>query len=208
LAATSLFLEFAKRVAGLTGADTQDARRSSDSGSRARRKIMIGAAGFLAALGRPFFAEPTIAQLFAEPIVRQLMRRDGTDEATIRRLLQKTAAARQSASKALESNEANIAVRCLHNTAQLRFSSYECAILTYLAQRRRVYRPGLAHVLDIEPMMLSRVLDQLQAAGFVAHMTYPEHPSVPALALTAKALPIIECIYGLTKKNPETRSGE
>jgi DNA-binding MarR family transcriptional regulator len=161
---------------------------------------MIGAAGFLAALGRPFCAEPTIDQLFGEPIVQQLIRRDGTDEATIRRLLQKTATARQSDRKALESNEANIAVRCLHNTAQLRFSSYECAVLTYLAQHQGVDRTGLAHVLDIEPTTLSRVLDQLQAAGFIVHMAYPEHRRVPVLALTAKALPIIECIYGLTKK--------
>jgi hypothetical protein len=38
--------------------------------------------------------EPTLDQLLAEPIVRQLMRRDGIDEATIRHLLQETAAAR------------------------------------------------------------------------------------------------------------------
>jgi hypothetical protein len=31
-------------------------------------------------------------------------------------------------------------------------------------------------------------------------MAHPEHGRVPVLALTAKALPIIECIYGLTKK--------
>jgi hypothetical protein len=31
--------------------------------------------------------EPRLVQLFAEPIVKQLMRRDGIDEATIRRLL-------------------------------------------------------------------------------------------------------------------------
>jgi hypothetical protein len=37
--------------------------------------------------------EPTLDQLFAEPIVRQLMHRDGTDEAATRRLLQRVAAA-------------------------------------------------------------------------------------------------------------------
>ena len=36
--------------------------------------------------------EPTLDQLFAEPIVRQLMRRDGTDESATRRLLQQVAA--------------------------------------------------------------------------------------------------------------------
>lgn len=38
--------------------------------------------------------EPTLEQLLAEPIVRQLMRRDSIDEATIRHLLQETASAR------------------------------------------------------------------------------------------------------------------
>jgi hypothetical protein len=38
--------------------------------------------------------EPTLDQVFAEPIVRQLMRRDGTDESATRRLLQRMAASR------------------------------------------------------------------------------------------------------------------
>ena len=38
--------------------------------------------------------EPTLDQLFADPIVRQLMHRDGIDEAATRRLLQRVAAAR------------------------------------------------------------------------------------------------------------------
>ncbi len=36
--------------------------------------------------------EPTLDQLFAAPIVRQLMHRDGIDEAATRRLLQQMAA--------------------------------------------------------------------------------------------------------------------
>jgi hypothetical protein len=38
--------------------------------------------------------EPTLEQLLSEPIVRQLMRRDSIDEATIRHMLQETASAR------------------------------------------------------------------------------------------------------------------
>jgi hypothetical protein len=38
--------------------------------------------------------EPTLDQLFAAPIVRQLMQRDGIDEGATRRLLQQMAAAR------------------------------------------------------------------------------------------------------------------
>jgi hypothetical protein len=38
--------------------------------------------------------EPRLDQLFAEPIVQQLMHRDGIDEATIRRLLRQAAVTR------------------------------------------------------------------------------------------------------------------
>ena len=40
------------------------------------------------------FYEPRLDQLFAEPIVQQLMHRDRIDEATIRRLLRQAAVAR------------------------------------------------------------------------------------------------------------------
>jgi hypothetical protein len=42
----------------------------------------------------PASNQATLDQLLAEPIVQQLMRRDHTDEATIRDLLQEIAAAR------------------------------------------------------------------------------------------------------------------
>lgn len=38
--------------------------------------------------------EPALEELFAEPIMQQLMRSDGLDEETIRRLLRQAAAAR------------------------------------------------------------------------------------------------------------------
>jgi hypothetical protein len=49
----------------------------------------------LAAMNAPrTFDEPTLDQLFSEPIVQQLTRRDRTDEASIRQLLQEAAAVR------------------------------------------------------------------------------------------------------------------
>jgi hypothetical protein len=55
---------------------------------------MTNSAGLGAAPGRPRSNEPTLDELLAEPIVQLLMRRDGINEATIRRLLQETAAVR------------------------------------------------------------------------------------------------------------------
>jgi hypothetical protein len=53
---------------------------------------MTGCSALGAASARPRCDELTLDQLLAAPIVRQLMRRDGLDEAAIRRLVQETAA--------------------------------------------------------------------------------------------------------------------
>ena len=66
------------------------ARHNPDQDTSTRN----GGATLGAASARPPSDEPTLDQLLAEPIVQRLMRRDQTDEATIRRLLQATAAAR------------------------------------------------------------------------------------------------------------------
>ena len=51
-------------------------------------------AALRAMAGKRAFDEPRLDQLFAEPIVKQLMHRDRIDEATIRRLLRQAAVAR------------------------------------------------------------------------------------------------------------------
>jgi hypothetical protein len=53
-----------------------------------------GCAALRAIAGKRALEEPRLDQLFAEPIVKQLMDRDRIDEATIRRLLRQTAVAR------------------------------------------------------------------------------------------------------------------
>jgi len=145
--------------------------------------------------------ELTLDQLLAEPIVRQLMRRDRTDEATIRHLLKRTATARwASREDDPGTNDSNSTVRLLRNIAPPGFGRYECAVLTYLAQHEGVDSAGLARILDIGPSTLFRLLDQLEEAGLVVRMPDPEDRRAHVLALTAKALPIIECIYGLMRK--------
>jgi hypothetical protein len=53
-----------------------------------------GRAALRAMAGKRALEEPRLDQLFAEPIVKQLMDRDRIDEATIRRLLRQAAVAR------------------------------------------------------------------------------------------------------------------
>jgi hypothetical protein len=54
-----------------------------------------GRAALRAMAGKCALEEPRLDQLFAEPIVKQLMHRDRIDEATIRRLLRQAASLEQ-----------------------------------------------------------------------------------------------------------------
>jgi MarR family transcriptional regulator, transcriptional regulator for hemolysin len=174
-----------------------------------------------AASTRAAFDEPTLDQLLAEPIVRQLMGRDHTDEATVRHLLQEIAVARPALPPNDDPNmdDPNTIVRLLEETARLwrglldrelraqlpGMTRARCAVLIQLAQLVGLNQATLAQILDIRPSTLARLLDRLEAAGFVARMPDPEDRRAHILALTAKALPIIECINDLTRKTDDER---
>jgi len=174
-----------------------------------------------AASTRPAFDEPTLDQLLAEPIVQQLMRSDRTDERTVRRLLQEIAVARPVLLPNDDPNmdDPNTIVRLLEETARLwrglldrelraqlpGMTRARCTVLIHLAQLAGLNQATLAQTLDIRPSTLARLLDRLEAAGFVARMPDPEDRRAHILALTAKALPIIECINDLTRKTDDER---
>ena len=185
-----------------------------------------GGAALRAASARPPFDEPTLDQLLAEPIVQQLMRSDRTDETAIRHLMQETAATRLALRARGDSNtdesgtdesgtdDPQAIVRLLHEIARLWPSHYDrevrarfpgmtrarCAVLTHLARHEGVNQVTLARILGIRPMSLVRLLDRLEAAGFVERRPDRDDRRVHVLVLTAKALPIVERIDGLTRK--------
>ena len=186
-------------------------RRSADRGT----STPGGSASLGSASARPPSGEPTLDQLLAEPIVQQLMRRDRTDEATIRHLLQESAGARPvlRAKDAPNTDDPYSIGRLLQETARLwhlrcdrevrqlpGMTRARCAVLIQLAQHEGVNQAALAQILDIRSITLVRLLDRLEAAGLVARMPDPQDRRAHVLALTAKALPIIECIYRLTRK--------
>src|SRR6204780_5810067 len=105
-------------------------------------------------------------------------------------------------------------MRLLHQAAQLACSRYDralraqlpgmilgrCAVLIQLAQHERPNQAALAQILDIRPITLVRLLDRLEAGGFVEPIPDPHDRRAHVLALTAKALPIIERIHDLNRK--------
>jgi MarR family transcriptional regulator, transcriptional regulator for hemolysin len=171
-----------------------------------------------AALGLPSSRPPsdelTLDQLLAASIVQQLMRRDGIDEATIRHLLRETARRALRAEDDLDADEPDSIDRLLHETARLWCSRYNrevrprlpgytrarCTVLIYLAQHEGVNQASLAKTLEIRPITLVRLLDRLEADGFVTRMPTLDDRRAHVLTLTAKALPILEYICDLTRR--------
>src|SRR5258708_1896946 len=180
-----------------------------------------GGAALRASSAQPPSDEPTLDQLLAEPIVQQLMRSDRTDEAAIRHLVQETAAARLalqahggSSTDDSGTDDPRVIVRLLHETARLWSRHYDsevrawfpgmtrarCVVLSHLARHEGVNQVTLARMLDIRPISLVRLLDRLEAAGLVVRRPDPDDRRVHVLALTAKALPIVERIDSLTRR--------
>jgi DNA-binding MarR family transcriptional regulator len=174
-------------------------------------------AGPCAASTRAHADEPTLDQLLAEPIVQQLIRRDRTDEPAIRHLLRETAAARPAlpaTNAAPNACDPYTIVRLLHETARAWRGRYDrevraqlpgmtrarCIVLTHLAQHEGVNQAALAQVLDVRPMTLIRLLNRLEAAGYIERIADPDDHRARVLALTAKFLPVIEHIYDLTRR--------
>jgi MarR family transcriptional regulator for hemolysin len=173
-----------------------------------------GGAASGAEVVQPAFGEQTFDQLLAEPIVRQLMGRDRTDEATVGHLLHEIAIARPALPP---SDDPDAIVQLLVETARLWRKLHDrelhakipgmtrarCSVLIQLAQPVGLNQATLAQILDIRPSTLARLLDRLEAAGFVARIPDPDDGRARILALTAKALPIIEYINDLTRKTDD-----
>ena len=162
-------------------------------------------------------AEPTLDHLLAEPIVQQLVRRDQTDEPAVRHLLRETAAARPpvpAKNDPPNTCDPYTIVRLLHEIARAWRGRYDreirarlpgmtrarCIVLTHLAQHERGDPATLCRILDVRPMTLIRLLNRLEAAGYIVRIVDPDDHRAPVLALTAKALPVIEHIYDLTRR--------
>ena len=165
----------------------------------------------------PVSAELTLDQLLAAPIVQQLMRRDGIDAKTIRHLLRKAHFARMSPPTPLAEDDPEVNIWLLQDIARLWCRRYNrnvrsrvpgmtyagCAVFVHLAQYGSIDQGSLADILAMDPMVLIRVLDRLEEAGFIVRMPDPFDSKINVLALTARALPKIEDIRDLARRTNE-----
>ena len=158
----------------------------------------------------------TLDELLAEPVVQQLMCRDRTDEMAARRLWEHVAGSRLAQTPRgmlpvpVTADELG---HLLHATARLwrkrceravrarlpGMTCAQCAVLLELEQPEGLNQVTLAHILDVTPMTLVRLLDRLETAGLVSRLPDPHDRRAYLPAPTAKAQPLIACIHDIIR---------
>ena len=79
----------------------------------------------------------------------------------------------------------------------------QCKALAYLAKNEGVSQKRLAELIDVDPMSLVRILDRMQADGWVERRSDPDDRRAKTLCLTEKAKPLVQEIWRLAA---ETRA--
>ncbi len=73
----------------------------------------------------------------------------------------------------------------------------QCKALAYLANNEGVSQKRLAELAEIDPMSLVRILDRMEADGWVQRRSDPDDRRARSLAVTEKAKPLVAHIWNL-----------
>jgi MarR family transcriptional regulator, transcriptional regulator for hemolysin len=79
----------------------------------------------------------------------------------------------------------------------------QCKTLAYLSKNEGVSQKRLAELIEVDPMSLVRILDRMEADGWVQRRSDPDDRRARSLVLTENAKPILEHIWQLAS---ETRA--
>lgn len=79
----------------------------------------------------------------------------------------------------------------------------QCKALTYLARNEGVSQKRLAELIEIDPMSLVRILDRMEADGWVERRADPQDRRARCLVVTDQARPIIDLVWQIVA---ETRA--
>ena len=79
----------------------------------------------------------------------------------------------------------------------LRLTRSQCSVLAHLSRHEGIQQGGLAEILEIEPITLTRLLDRLEEAGLVERRAHPKDRRIRLLHLTDKAHPLIGEIFSI-----------
>src|SRR5690348_10585393 len=73
----------------------------------------------------------------------------------------------------------------------------QASVLAYLARQEGINQATLAQILEVEPITLARLLDRLQAAGFIERRPDRRDRRAHLLYLTEAAYPLLDRIFTL-----------
>ncbi len=83
------------------------------------------------------------------------------------------------------------------NARGLGLTRSQCQVLAHLARNEGIQQSGLADILEVEPITLTRLLDRLEEAGFVERRPHPTDRRVRQLHLTEKSHPLLGEIFAI-----------
>ena len=77
------------------------------------------------------------------------------------------------------------------NARDLGLTRSQWQVLAHLAENEGIHQGGLAEILEVEPITLGRILDKLEAAGFVERRPHARDRRIWLLFLKPKARPVL-----------------
>lgn len=86
---------------------------------------------------------------------------------------------------------------------RLNLTLLQCKAVAYLSKNEGVSQKRLAELMETDPMTLVRILDRMEADGWVQRRSVPEDRRARSLILTEKAKPLLDHIWRLAA---ETRA--
>jgi DNA-binding MarR family transcriptional regulator len=81
------------------------------------------------------------------------------------------------------------------NARGLGLTRSQCQVLAHLARNEGIQQSGLADILEVEPITLTRILDRLEEGGLVERRAHPTDRRIRQLYLTDKAHPLLADIF-------------
>jgi DNA-binding MarR family transcriptional regulator len=81
------------------------------------------------------------------------------------------------------------------NARGLGLTRSQCQVLAHLARNEGIQQSGLADILEVEPITLTRILDRLEEGGLVERRAHPTDRRIRLLYLTDKAHPMLADIF-------------
>jgi DNA-binding MarR family transcriptional regulator len=76
-------------------------------------------------------------------------------------------------------------------------------VMAHIARHEGIHQGALAEILEIEPITLVRIIDRLEAAGFVERRLHAKDRRVRLLHLTPKAHPVLQEMRAIGQETRE-----